>query len=66
MSIQSLDQVSKVKGLEGNNHILLQHANAFVFNTVQPPLQHFLMESSYCAATDLLQVNVVVVAGLAQ
>lgn len=61
MSIQSLDQVSKVKGLESNKYILLQHANAFVFHTIQIPLRDFLMESSCCTATYLLQMNVIVV-----
>lgn len=44
MSIHSLDLVNKVKGLEGNEYILLEHANAFVFYTTQIPLQGFLLE----------------------
>lgn len=74
MSIQILDQVSKVKGLEGNKYILLQHANAFVFNTIQIPLQGFLVEPGcwvlrchiFVLQMDILKFFMVVVVVLVQ
>lgn len=44
MSVQSLVQVSKVEGLEGNKYILLQRVNAFLFSTLQIHLQGFFLE----------------------
>lgn len=34
----------QVKGLKGNEYILLEHTNAFVFYTTQIPLQGFLLD----------------------
>lgn len=69
MSIQSLDQANKVKGLGGNRYILLEDGNAFVFYT-NPSAGLSSGVVGYCTAMYLLQMAVlkffVVVVGLVQ